>query len=96
MHDNITTFRFAVGDILFNSETIKSLPGVPDFKKGYYKIITIRDGYFTKKLRPEHRKSYEIQRCTKNGKLMKYNNGFSCGFIDREVSDGRMWRAKND
>ena len=91
MPNNITTFALPVGTVFFNTADEPKFPGVPQFKKGYYEVVEIRDGFFTQKLKPQHRKVYEIRRCTKDGsKLLKYSNAWSCYKFDEWLAINRL------
>jgi len=80
-----------VGDIFYNTQDEPSLPGVPPFKKGFYKVISIRDSLLLRHLKPHQRRMYEIRRCTKNGgKLMKYHNDWCCTKLDAWLASGRL------
>ena len=81
----------SIGDVFYNTVEEKALPGVPDFKIGYYKIISIYESWLRKKLKPDERLVYEIRRCTKDGmKLMKYSNSWTCKQIDAWLESGRL------
>lgn len=85
------TWKMKPGDVFYNTKFDQGLTQSCDFKVGYYKVIEIRDGFFTQNLKPEDRAHYDIRRCTKDGsKLLKYHNAWGCKCFDKWIEEGRL------
>lgn len=82
--------KLSIGDVIENLKQRDRLSGVPDFKKGYYLVSKIRDGYMTAYLKDEDRKVYELIRCTKTGKPFKTMHPIFCKSIDKDIEEGKI------